>query len=282
MPTELTPVEERDGRWYKREDLHRDASGVNGGKWRQCQWLVARMRGDVIVTGASVLSPQHAMTAIAAEQAGKRSVHVTGATTLDKVLHHPSPALAAAHGGHFMAPLKVGYNPVLQNEVRRVAKQIGAEILEYGVTLHPDSTTQDLREFHELGARQTENLPPGLRTLILPFGSGNSAASVLLGLFRHPQPPATVHLVGIGPDRQDWLGRRLRRLGLRSAPAGMKIVFYKTGIPYASRVRYNADGIELHPTYEGKVARWADEHDPDGWSRRDGSAAFWIVGGPLQ
>ena len=34
MP-DLTPVEEHGGRWFKRDDLNRHPSGVNGGKWRQ-------------------------------------------------------------------------------------------------------------------------------------------------------------------------------------------------------------------------------------------------------
>jgi uncharacterized membrane protein len=42
-----------------------------------------------------------------------------------------------------------------------------------------------------------------------------------------------------------------------------------------------ADGIVLHPTYEGKVVRYLDEHRPSWWTRRDGSTALWIVGGPI-
>ena len=42
----LSPVEDRNGRWYKREDLYRHSTGVNGAKWRQCQWLIQRARAE--------------------------------------------------------------------------------------------------------------------------------------------------------------------------------------------------------------------------------------------
>ena len=43
-----------------------------------------------------------------------------------------------------------------------------------------------------------------------------------------------------------------------------------------------ADGIVLHPTYEGKVVRYLDEKAPEWWVRRDGTTCLWIVGGPLK
>ena len=279
---DLSPVQCINGRWYKREDLYRHPSGVNGGKWRQCQWLVGRMRGDFIVTGASVLSPQHAMTAVAAEETGRRSWHVIGATTREKALRHPSIRTAAEHGAHFDV-ISVAYNPNLQNRVNNVAAQLAGEILHYGVTPGPETTPEGLDAFHELGARQTENLPRGLRALIVPFGSGNSAASVLLGLWRYMPPaqqPREVHLIGIGPDRQNWLGRRMAALGIRSLQ-GSRLIFHQTGIPYGQRMPYLLDGIELHPTYEGKVAHWLDAHPVAGWEERDNDVCLWIVGAAL-
>lgn len=277
----LTPWEERTGRWYKREDLHRHPSGVNGGKWRQCQWLISRMRGDVVVTGASVLSPQHAMTAVAASEAGKQSVHYIGGTTLEKALRHPSPALAAQYGAHFrVAP--VGYNPQLQRRVRRLADVIAGEILRYGVTPDPRASVAELTAFHMLGALQTMNMPGSVQHLIVPFGSGNSAASVLYGFSRGYGPrPGVVHLVEIGPDRREWLARRLHQLGVYSLPFELR--FHRTDYSYGDRVRLTVDEIPLHPTYEAKVAQWCYAHEQEfpGWGRRDGSCALWIVGGAL-
>lgn len=279
---DLTPVEDRGGRWYKRDDLFRHPSGVNGAKWRQCQWLVRRMRAEgapLIVTGASVLSPQHAMTAVAAAESGLPSLHVVGGTTPDKARKHPSVRLAVQYGAALHA-IPVGYNPALQAEVRRLAEEHGAGVLRYGVT-----TDRDVAAFHRLGAAQAANVPPGLRSLIVPFGSGNSAASILTGLAEHPDPPEAVHLVGIGPNRLSWLYERLDRVGVGELPFGVAHHdLHGTGVvAYGRAVRYTSDGIVLHPTYEGKVAAWADSHPQllPGWGERDGTAALWIVGGPL-
>ena len=37
----------------------------------------------------------------------------------------------------------------------------------------------------------------------------------------------------------------------------------------------------IRDSYEGKVVRYLDAAEPEWWTRRDGSTAFWIVGGPL-
>ena len=38
--THLTPFELRNGRWYKREDLHTGPAGINGAKLRACDHLI--------------------------------------------------------------------------------------------------------------------------------------------------------------------------------------------------------------------------------------------------
>jgi hypothetical protein len=238
------------------------------------------MVGDVVVTGASVLSPQHAMTAVAAQAAGKQSIHYIGATTVEKAMAHPSPRIAAEHGAHFRE-LSVAYNPNLQRHVQRLADVIAAEILYYGVTPMPGSPPEVLRAFHDLGAQQVRNLPD-LDTLVLPLGSGNSAASVLWGIARHLGPvPRQIHLIEIGPSRVEWLGQRLRALGARSLPC--EVYFHRTDYAYSDRVRLTVDEITLHPTYEAKVAEWCYAH-PEAvprWGPRGEDCMLWIVGSAL-
>ena len=292
-PSEVTPVEFHEGRWYKRDDLHRHPSGVNGGKWRQCQWLVARAAdaGAVgIVTGASVLSPQLPMTAVAAELAGLPCVITVGGTTPLSAMRHPGVRLAVEHGARVhTAP--VGYNPTLQAHVRTHLRP-GWSILHYGVAPPADATTATVAAFHGLGAAQAAALPPGIEHLIVPFGSGNTAASVLLGLARHPTI-RRVSLIGIGPNRERWLQARLRLLeAATGAPAWSAVGpryqldlfdLHAAGeVSYGRAVRYTSDGIVLHPTYEGKVADWLDRSGAvPGWTDRDGATCLWVVGGPL-
>jgi hypothetical protein len=294
----VTPVQSRGGRLYKREDLHRHPSGVNGGKWRQCQWLIGRLAAaghTEVASGASVLSPQLAMTAVACAEAGLGCDLYVG-TSPERAVLHPSPALAVSAGAR-LHQVKVAYNPALQAAVRRRAADTGAGILRYGVAPAPDAGLEELRAFHWLGGTQALALAgelPALPDLIVPFGSGNSAASILWGL-AHARPadlPWRIHLIGIGPSRWDWLWRRLADLGLPPATLGGLQArcrhhdLHAAGlVTYTQRRPYTADGIVLHPTYEGKVAAWLDtdagRRAVPGWAARDDSALLWIVGGPL-
>jgi hypothetical protein len=295
-PAALTPVEDRGGHLYKRDDLLVHPSGVNGGKWRKCLWLVQRLaaagRAEV-VAGGSVHSPQLARTAVAAAETGLACHLIIGGTTVERALRHPSPRLAAAHGAHFEA-IRVGYNPALQGAARRYAAATGAGVLHYGVQPEPGAPPAVLRTFHALGGDQVRNLPSALRCLIFPFGSGVSAASLLYGLSCHtpaPDRPHRIRLVGVGPSRWDWLWARLTDLGVTAtdrADLRRRIrhddLIGNGTITFAQRVRYTTDGITLHPTYEAKVGRWMDQQAAahparfPGWAERDGTALLWIIG----
>lgn len=284
--TEYTPVEHRNGRFYKREDLHRHPSGVNGAKWRQCQHLMAQHAAaghTLVITGASVLSPQHAMTAVAARQHGMESLHIIGATTPEKAIKHKSIALAMNYGAH-LYPINVGYNPALQAEVKRQAKENQAAILHYGVTTSPDATQAEIEAFHAIGAAQAHNIPTQVRHLIAPLGSGNSATSLIVGLHDLDQPP-TLYLVGIGPSRHQWaLDRATSILGHPPMIDMRHIDLHGLGaVTYSDKKPYTADGITLHPTYEGKVATWLDANPAwcPPWAARQDDTCLWIVGGPL-
>ena len=283
----LSPVQNRRGRWYKREDLYRDPmTGVNGAKWRQCQWLAKRAsaNSDILVTGASILSPQHAMVAVAAKMFGMHPIHIIGGTSVEKASRTPSVSLAMRQGAEFRA-IRVGYNPALQSEVRSVARDLGAEILHYGITTGPEADHDEIRAFHDLGAGQVANLPPDLDDVIVPFGSGNSGTSVLYGMAQSKNPPKRIHLIGIGPDRRDFLRERLEICGVRDLPFEVKHHdLHGTGVvSYGQKVKWTEDGILFHPTYEAKILRWLHQNPNEvpGWTKRDNSAMLWIVGGPL-
>lgn len=287
----ITPVEERDGRWYKREDLYRHPTGVNGAKYRQCGWLVqkAAERGAKhLITGASVISPQHAMTAVEAQKWGLTLTNVVGGTKEETLNNHPSIKIARSLGSNIDI-IPVGYNPALQRRVKDLAKEPDTEIIHYGISIAPDASPEDKAEFHMVGAPQVQNLPDNLDTLILPFGSGNSSASVLTGLHVYNKIPNRILLVGIGPSRWNWLQERLLDvadgLGMKfdSLPIDYHDLHKSKEVSYTHGVPYKSDGITLHPHYEGKIANWLNKY-PDvaqGWAERDGSTCLWIVGGPM-
>lgn len=286
-PVALTPVEKREGRWYKREDLHRGPGGVNGAKYRACRHLMSRAKeagARHVVSASSVLSPQAAMGAVLARELGLTCTIIVGGTTPEKAARHRSIAIAKLAGADIQA-ISVGYNPALQKAAREAAKEPGVWRLPYGITTPEDASEKDVRDFLQVGATQTFNLPDEIKTLVIPFGSGNTAAGVLYGLYDFaPESLERVILMGIGPDRQAWLKKRLETAGYSLDLLDAKlehVALHPTFATYGDRMKETLDGIVLHPTYEGKVARFLNMTQPDYWQRRDGSTALWIVGGPV-
>ena len=258
---DLTPVENRDGLWYKREDLFSGPLGVNGSKYRAWDNYIRRLpeQGyESLVVGGSVKAP-----------------------TVEKALKHPTVRVAR-EAGALITPIAVGYNPALQAAARRIADF--EEGCWYLATPDPSEAPEsDVREFMRPVADQTANLPDEVETLLLPFGSGITGASVLWGLHdNRPSNLKRVVLFEIGPDRKPWVRSRLARLGREMTPRGVELVavpLHPLWAEYRDTMKETRDGIVFHPTYEGKVVRYLDACKSPWWVERDGKTAFWIVGG---
>jgi Pyridoxal-phosphate dependent enzyme len=307
----LTPVEQGEsGLWFKREDRFAPLGygGINGSKLRQLVHLIESApytQRHGIITAASVHSPQVSMAALVGRHYQIPVTVVLGATRPSTARRHENVRIAQRAGARF-AYTPVGFNPALQRACSELA---GTEPytnfyrLHYGITTAPDAPPHTVAAFHLVGAQQALNIPGNVRTLVIPFGSGNSACSVLTGIARYGAASLSrVVLVGIGPTRVDWLDRRLRMieeatgLDIRgvfswrthdgpAAPRSSGPVLlehydlHSTGyVRYADRRPYRADGIEFHPTYEGKVRTWLDDVQPYWWKPKDASTLFWIVG----
>lgn len=283
----LTPVERRDGRYFKRDDLFAPLGPdrVNGTKLRQLIVLAGDLvasGAEGLVTAASAHSPQIPMTAVVGARLGVPVHIVTGAKSVDHALRHSGPALAAEYGATIETTMPA-YNPQLQRVGRAALdRRPGWAAVPYAISL-PEPTTPDAaRRFHEASADQARNLPDDMPALVLAFGSGNSAASVLWGMTRHNKRAARVVLVGVGPSRLAWLANRLTQLG---CPHQLDLVSHidlhaAKLVTYGERVAWTESGIPLHPNYEAKVGRFLAS--PRGqelvgeWTGDD--ACWWIVG----
>lgn len=292
-PLAFTPVELRNGMWYKREDLFRLENGVNGSKLRACFHLVqtAKDKHGIIevVSAASVQSPQSSMGATVAKQLGLTSVTIVGGTTPEKAVFHKAIKMAQDQGSDLMA-ISVGYNPALQSAGKKfVEANPGSWQLPYGISTPVGASLEEIKEFVEVGAIQTENIPDEVETIIIPFGSGNTATGILYGLARTPELLRSgnlkkVVLMTIGPDKFDWMEDRLISLGLDMDDLGFsleRIHLHPTFATYGDRMPETQDDIVFHPTYEGKIVRYLNLHKPQWWTARDGKTLMWIVGGPI-
>lgn len=289
-PNELTPVELRNGRYYKREDLHRNEKyGVNGAKFRACRHLFQKAVDGgamAVVSASSVLSPQAAMAGVLAEEFGLDCTLVLGATKLETAPKHISVKIALEAGATMNLDSKVAYNPVIQRAGNLLSKELGAWQLPYGITTPADAPPEEVEAFLAVGGAQVANLPEGIETLVIPFGSGNTAAGVLYGLWHVAIPDMLkrVVLVGVGPDRLGWVRSRLDRVGVPMDQFNFEIVhmpLHGWFADYGDKMPETADGIVMHPTYEGKVVRFLNGSDLAWWHDRDSKTCMWIVGGPI-
>lgn len=305
----ITPVEQGPdtGLLYKREDYFAPLGygGINGAKLRQCIYLMHLMATDQpVITACSVLSPQSSMTSLVGRHFGHRVHVMLGATHREAALRHENVRIAVRAGAE-LEFTPVAYNPALQRACLGWARERGAHIMPYGITTWADSPPLTVRRFHEVAEPQAISVPDGVRTVIVPFGSANSAMGVLMGLVKYGPPTISrVVLVGIGPNRLRWFTDRaaaiasvggtdiLGHYGLRTFGddqgaagrwRGMVMLehydLHGTGVVrYSDKRPWKQDGIDFHPTYEGKILHWLDRAQPHWWTPRDGRTLFWIVG----
>lgn len=313
----LTPVERPrpDSIRYKREDYFAPLGygGINGSKLRQLLYLIDgywRAGGRAgILTGASVLSPQVSMAALVARHYELPCEIVLGATSPETSINHENVAIAARVGAEFRFN-PVGFNPALQRAVADLHALPGYAAwyrLCYGITTPSEANDAAVAQFHRVGARQAENVPEGVRTLVMTAGSCNSCVSVLYGLALHaPKSLERVLLLGVGPTRLQWIEDRLAAIGratgrdltgyyrrLYHHHAALEadhqtdgsillehFDLHSTGYAtYQDKMPWAADGIEFHPTYEGKAMRYLHSQPDLDWFPAAGpDVLFWIVG----
>ena len=287
-PTALTPWQLREGMWYKREDLHRNSYGVNGAKFRACRHLISTAvltRGvDTIVTAQSVRSPQAAITATLCEEMNLDCYVVVGASKPETAVKHVSIRIAVEAGAMLDTSQRVAYNGVIQPYGEKLARELGGWQVPYAISPPANASEEALSAFLSVGGAQVRNLPVDLSTLVIPFGSGNSTAGVLYGLATHGAGNLErVVLVGVGPDRTEWLWSQLEKVGV--GPNDVPLIDHQPlhgwFAEYADLMPETSDGIVMHPTYEGKVVRYLNLAKPTWWTRRDETTGFWIVGGPI-
>lgn len=310
IPT-LTPWTRGNGRWYKREDFFAPLGygGPNGSKLRQLVFLIGnyvRNGGTQgIVTGASVLSPQLSMAALVARHYGLRIHIVLGGTKPETAFNHPNVRIAKQAGADFTF-IKVGYNPALQKAVTDIANaNPGWYQLHYGITTPTKAGDAELEAFHAIGAHQLSNIPDTITDLAITCGSANSCTSLLYGIALHqPKNLQRIALLGIGPTRIEWFTERLHRIErhtgvpiltnfrrqyhhhpeLNGGDGQYLLEHYDLHTTkyasYGDKMPFTTDGIDFHPTYEGKALTYMRDNANQfsWWWDSYNTAGFWIVG----
>jgi len=283
---DLTPVEFIGNIWIKREDKFSPLGygGINGSKVRQCEYLFSRYIDSTknplgLVSGASVKSSQLAVGTLIAANYGLPSIHVIGATNPISAIRHEQVKIAHHFGAKFVIT-SVAYNPVLQRKVNDlVAGPLkGWFKLEYGSSLdHKTNSPEEIEKFHMVGALQVQNIPDSVRYLIVPTGSCNTLVSIIYGVRLFKPNIEKIICLQIGPDKVGFTEERLRCIESvtnLSLDIDREYHYLNKIWSYQDDVPYDFNGIEMHPTYEGKCFKYLESHT----ELLNEESCFWLTG----
>jgi len=275
---ELTPIEEYNGIFYKREDkfMPFKDSLINGGKVRQALAIITKHLEKIktdydstIKTATSIYSPQGLILAKIAKEYNLKCILGVGATKdwsksiLMKKAHELGAEIRILSG--------IGYNTVLFNRLKEVP---GFPIL-FGMNARTDRDA-----IIEPISNQIINLPRGkFHNIIIPMGSAITTAGILNGLriydtYSNPYHPTGYNKVIAvqiaGYDRM----KTIKELVPFVSFMDFRQVKYKK-YPYHKEVIVKFNDTEyLDPIYEAKAYDWMINNI----DYKKEQTLFWIVG----
>ena len=239
----LTPVDKIGSVYVKRDDLF-EVAGVRGGKARTC-WALAQGAKGLVTAGARQ-SPQVPIVAAIAKHLGIPCyIHIPYGINTPTVVQ-------AIQDGAKMMRHRPGYNTVIISRARDYAMDMSYTYIPFGMEC-TEAVNQTLV--------QTNNIPKGVKRIVVPVGSGMTLAGILTGLVANGMKvPVLGIIVGASPLK------RLRAY----APLfwHTMVTLADSGIGYHKAVDGARLGnILLDPIYEAKCLPFLKEGD-----------LFWIVG----
>ena len=274
----LTPIEEYDGVLYKRDDLFSpfEYIPINGGKLRQCITLIDkledRIRDDFngkVATACGLHSPQGLIVTSVAKVFGFNAmVAYANSKSIDHLLEkNPIIRRIDELGGEVKIIAKLGFESNMQKKLKQIILE-GKDIffvVKFGINLeeHSDAIIDSI-------SCQVKNIPNDLDNLVVPVGSGITAAGIIKGLIQYEKQPKNLYLIQIaGYDRTDTIDRIVPLWRLY---CDFEFISYKE-FPYSKRVVQKiTEDFELDQIYESKAYRWMQGRD------LEGKTLFWVVG----
>lgn len=273
-PRELTPVENIDGLWVKREDLFAPfgLGDVNGGKLRQC-WLLLENKNRQykgIITCCSIHSPQGPISAAVAKHFGMTCDLYYGSTTEERISMLPMPILARKHGAIISIHPKHPRHKNLYSLARKNAETENKFVVEYGFNLDNDPEAI-------LGAisNQVQNIPDELDNLIVTCGSGITSRGILIGLQKFNKHVKKVYFVATAPSREKAIEETIKEHKINIEYEIIDL-FHRKGFVYEDGRYADIKGLILHPNYEAKAYLWLVNET--NINRKNNKTLFWIVG----
>lgn len=246
MSTNLTPIENYNGLFVKRDDLF-SISDVHGGKARSASFLIQyaiSMGFTHIVTAGSRHSPQ---------------VEIVGSICRDYGLDFTafvpqgelSEDISSLSDFATIYQVPFGRNSVIKSKAKAFSYNSHAFLVPFGM---------ECVEAVYQTASQVVNIPAGVKRIVIPVGSAMSLCGVLTGLIL---ANTRVPVLGVS------VGANYERVMKAYAPPGWEsfCTIIKSPLDYSVEVTASIGTITLDPVYEAKCIPFLLSGD-----------LLWIVG----
>jgi 1-aminocyclopropane-1-carboxylate deaminase/D-cysteine desulfhydrase-like pyridoxal-dependent ACC family enzyme len=245
--------------YAKREDLacFQDEAMPSGAKVRQYAAMIAAAPADaVLAVGCSAASAMQIYVAAMGEQL-QRPAYIAVPRRKER---HPCTEWCAKHGATIIETVP-GYPSVFRARIRERMKELGLTAVPWSVRMAALDT-----------AAQVANIPPEARRIVVPNGSGLTAAGIIGGLWQWGrQHDVEVHIVSthdtVGTPAQ--VGRLVEKYFGGCAVKDARVSWRAQTMPYQKPApAYTlADGTLLDPFYAAKAACYCGAED-----------VLWITG----
>jgi len=251
MKDQLTPIEEENGIFLKRDDYF-VLGNCNGGKLRQAINLIEgnlkiirTKHNNEVVCFVSIKSPQSAIISEVCKMYGIKCKIICYKTK------EPNRNLSIAQeNGAEIIGINIGHSTVLEHHAK---KQQGFQInMGFKSEIAINSAIS-----------QVENIPDELDYLIIPVGSAMNFIGILKGVLKYNKKVGKIIGVYVGKKPDDNIYEMFKN-------SGLNFEFIKSEYSYGLPVnKYSF----LDPIYEAKAWKWMKENiDPTK------KTLFWIIG----
>ncbi len=274
---DLTPVEEYDGIYFKRDDKYMpfDDVPLSGGKVRQACSLVIdnyeHIKNEcegLIATPTSMSSPQGVIIARVAKEFGFHSLVLYGGSNKKSILKNNLAICTAYLGAKLNFNTKSGYDKNIQaNLKKRMEGGLKCFNVKFGINLtkNPNSIIKAI-------GHQVQNIPDNLDMLVIPCGSAITACGILWGLQEYNKKPKKIYLIQIsGYSRVKEIEDAEQALNIKFP--SFDFIIDKT-YKYNKRVRLAFGGGYMDPIYESKAYDYMLKH----LEYKGKKVLFWIIG----
>lgn len=282
---DITPVEEYDGVYFKRDDLYRpfDPEPLNGGKVRQCITLIKanlekikRDYDSTVATVTSVNSPQGIIIARVCKEFGLKCIIGVGGP--GKNNNNICQEIRRC-GAEIITLSGIAYDNVLYKKLMELNRNFF--VIKFGINV---SESTEIRDYI---SNQVENIPDDLENLVIPTGSGICAGAILYGIKKFNKKVKNVYIVQIaGYNRIDTINK------IESSVPYIYLPYNK--FPYSKKLKiFIRPDFQLDTVYESKAYHWMTNFPhPDidyKWGKLyrpdesllsplQGKTLFWCVG----